>query len=497
METSSLLDRFQNHVRELKTIESVVGLLHWDMQVMMPKGGGSSRSESISYLAQLGHQKLSDPQFSDLLNELSSRTLDPNTAHGVLNYQRAVSRATKVPESLVVELASAESTGFSAWQEARKNDDFESYAPHLERLVSLVRDKAAHIDSESHPYDVLLQEFEPGCSVSALKPLFNRLGSELSALVKATNQGEHPAGISGQFDPIAQAALSADVIKGLGYDLDRGRLDRSSHPFSVGISSGDCRITSRYEPDDLLAGLGATIHETGHALYEQGLPDAGRNFGWGEAASYGMHESQSRFWENFIGRSLPFCRWLAPLVQKHFPAQQLTAEQLFAEANRVEPSLIRVYADEVTYNLHIIVRFELELELMEGNLLVSELPEAWRQASHKFLGVTPENDAEGVLQDVHWSGGAFGYFPTYTLGNLYAASLSVGIVGDIPNLWTQVEAGEFGQVLDWLRRNVHQKGHSADAEDLVKAAVGDRDHVEDLMAHLWYRQGGLYGVQRT
>jgi carboxypeptidase Taq len=280
----------------------------------------------------------------------------------------------------------------------------------------------------------------------------------------------------------------------MGYDFDAGRIDHAEHPFSVGIGRGDVRITTHLDEQNLLAGLTGTIHETGHALYELGLPDEHPGTTVREAASAALHESQARFWENTIGRSRPFARWLGGLLARHFPGRAPSAETLYQAANRVEPGCVRMYADEVTYNLHIIVRFELELALFERRLPVRELPGAWNDKLRDVLGITPPDDAHGVLQDAHWADASFAYFPSYTLGNLYAASLGAAMSESVPDLWAEVERGSFAPVLGWLREHVHRHGHLLEAPAIVRAAVGDRDPVDDLLRHLWARHGELYGV---
>ncbi len=286
----------------------------------------------------------------------------------------------------------------------------------------------------------------------------------------------------------------------LGFDFEGGRLDRAEHPFSSAQGEGDVRITAHLKERDLLGGLGGTIHETGHALYEQGLPFELAGTTVREAASFGLHESQSRFWENFIGRSRPFAGFLARTAQEVLGASCPTAladpERVFRAQNRVARSLIRTQADEVTYNLHIIVRFEIELAIFEGALSLDDVPAAWNEKYAQYLGVTPPDDARGCLQDVHWSGGAFGYFPSYTLGNLYAASLGRTLDATVPTLWEDVGRGEFSAPLSWLREKIHHRGHIVEADEIVRDAVGERDHVEDLLGYLWTRVGGLYGVSR-
>ena len=351
-------------------------------------------------------------------------------------------------------------------------------------------------DGEPSRYDVALNLFDPGTNAADLDNMFARLAGELGHLLGAIEGRPPPAALPGVFPLDAQRAFSRELVARLGYDFDRGRLDESAHPFTISFGVGDVRITTRLKEGDLLGGLGGTVHEAGHALYEQGLPAELAGTGAGGAAGFGMHESQSRFWENFIGRSLPFFRFMAPHLDRHFPGRGVTPEQLFGAANRVERDLIRVTSDEVTYNLHIIARFQVERPLLDGGLEVADARDAWDEAYARVVGVRPPDARDGVLQDVHWCMGAIGYFPSYTVGNLYAASIGATLEAAQPDLWARVEAGEFGEVLGWLRENIHRHARLMEAPELFHEVVGERDPVEDLVAHLWRRQGALYGVER-
>jgi carboxypeptidase Taq len=326
--------------------------------------------------------------------------------------------------------------------------------------------------------------------------MFERLGRELNVLLDAIQAQPHPAGFDAKLDIEGQRRLSDRVLTDLGFDREHGRIDLSEHPFSVGLAIDDVRITTHYHADNFLAALGGTIHECGHGMYEQGLPAHWAGTGLDKAAGMGLHESQSRFWENFIGRSEAFCRYLAPRMQGIWPTLAVTPEALYAAMNRVERSLIRIFADEATYNLHVIARFDLEVRIVEGELQAADLPAAWDDAYRRIVGVVAPSDKQGVLQDVHWSGGAFGYFPSYTIGNLYAASFGAKIEEDLPSIWADVERGSFAGVLAWLRTHVHAKGHFQDAPQLFREVVGKRDPVADLMGHLWSRHGKLYGATR-
>ena len=350
-------------------------------------------------------------------------------------------------------------------------------------------------EDQADAYDVLLAPFDPGSTVAVLDPMFERLSAELQEFLSAIEGIEGPAPLQGTWDVAAQDGMHKHIAASLGFDFDRGRLDDSEHPFTVGIAPGDVRITTHIYPDGLLRGLSGTIHELGHGLYEQGLPAELHGLPCGGAASFGLHESQSRFWENFIGRSRAFCGWLSSRVTDHLN-DDIDPDALYGAANRVQPSLIRIFADEATYNLHIVVRYQLERALFAGDINVSELPGAWSDTYEKVLGVRPKNDAEGVLQDVHWAGSMFAYFPSYTLGNLYAASLGAQLQEELPDLWERVAVGDFAPILGWLREHVHARAHLADAPDILRAKLGQRDHVEDLVAYLWGRHGAIYGVSR-
>ena len=485
-------ESLKGRLTELEALGGVVQLLEWDQQTMMPKGGGSQRGAQLSTLTGIMHDRLADPQVGSWLAALSDET-DPIKAASVRNVQRDHERATRVPTRLVAEIASASNSGFSAWLAAREANDFSVFQSSVERLVELRKEEIACHGPADHPYDHLLDQYDPGSTTAQLQPMFARLKEELAAFIASVSGKEGPATVTGRWDIAGQEALSKSVIDALGFRLDDGRLDPAEHPFTVGMGTGDVRLTTHLYEDDLLGGLTGTIHEAGHGMYEQGLPSAHTGTGVATAAGMGLHESQSRFWENVVGRSLPFFQWLAPMIREQWPDTNISAEQWFGHANRVERSLIRVQADEATYNLHIVIRFELELKLLTGEIQVADLPDAWNDAYANLLGIRPSTPNDGVLQDVHWSNGLFGYFPSYTIGNLYAASFRYQMEEDVPDLWSRIAQGDFTPALQWLREKVHVHGHIQDAPEIFLAAVGDRDPVADLMTHLRSRQGALYG----
>lgn len=485
---------YRERIVELEALHGATAVLNWDQQTHMPPGGAGHRGEQLAALSAVFHERMTAPALGDLLDRLLDSP-DPTRSAAARRVKRRFDRATKVPVDLVKATSKARTEGFGAWMKAREAEDFQPFQAPLEALVGLARETADAIGGATHPYDVLLEEYDPGSTVAELDPMFRRLEAELVPFVRAAGERPGPGDLSGLHVPAAALReINTRVIGALGFRSEDGRLDESQHPFTVGIGPHDVRLTTHLYEEDLLATLGGTIHECGHGLYEQGIPDALMGTGLGEAAGVGLHESQSRFWENVIGRSEAFCRWLVPILRGAHPGLDLTPERLYGACNRVNPSLVRIKADEATYNLHILIRYRLETALLTGDLPVADAPGAWDDAYDRSLGIRPAAPTEGVLQDVHWASGYFGYFPSYTIGNLYAASFRARIEQDLPDLWAQVAAGEFGAVLGWLREKVHQRGALVDAPQVFTDAVGDRDPVADLMAHLRGRHGALCGL---
>ncbi len=469
--------------REIRLLESVADLLGWDQEVVMPEGGADWRAAELELLARLAHDRWTDPAFGELLANAESAiagiAIDAPERANVRELRRLFTRATRLPAALVGEIASVQSLAQHAWARARQNDAFTEFAPWLERLVGLMRAKAECLRDASHdePWDALADEYEPGMRARDLHPLFAELRARVVPLVDEllASPRRPDATLRKSAVPVeAQDRLVRRVAGALGFDLGRGRIDSSTHPFCSGTHPGDVRITTRFLPEDFFDGLGSTMHETGHALYEQGLDPANAGTPLGTAASLGMHESQSRLWENRVGRSLGFWRWCRPLVRELLGATigAHSAEELFAAANRVERSLIRVEADEATYDLHVMVRFEVETAMIRGELSVADLPAAWNAGYRELLGIQVPDDRRGCLQDVHWSCGLFGYFPTYTLGNLYAAQLFAAAENELGGQEESFARGEFAPLLAWLRTNVHRHGSRWPAAELCRRATG-------------------------
>ncbi len=487
-------------IDELDGIAGISSIIGWDEQTYMPPAAAETRGKQSALLSKLLHERSTAPEVGEWLAALSTQDLAEIPRAAVRRARRNYQRSTLLPSRLVGELAIARSEGFNAWVKAKGSNDFATFEAPLQRIIDLNREMASLLlplqGPGAHPYDALLEEYDPGSTVKDLRPMFERLGKELNLLLDAVGGRPHPKGTVPPLDIEGQRKLSDRVLVDLGFDLNAGRMDLAAHPFTTDLGVGDVRLTTRLQVEDFMSTLGSTVHECGHGLYEQGLPKHLAGTGLNRAAGMGIHESQSRLWENFIGRSLPFFRYLQPRMAGIWPSLSLTPTDLYGAANRIERSLIRVAADEATYNLHIIARFELELGIFEGKLDAKDLPEAWDDAYRRIVGVVSPTARDGVLQDVHWSSGLFGYFPSYTIGNLYAASLGATLTTAIPDLWERVEHGDFAPILAWLREKIHSHGFTEDAPKIFAAAVGDRDPVKDLMDHLWSRQGVLYGVSR-
>ena len=481
-------DEFSQQMSELDTLAGIGGLLGWDQQVTMPSGSAGGRAQQSELIGRLYHEGLTSPRLGALIeavDALPELSLEQQAA--VRNMRRTYSRAMRVSTDLASRMAKAGASGVAAWADAKKNKNYRLYAESLQTNLDLALERATAIDPDRHPYDVLLEDYDPGTTVEDLRRMFGALQTGLIPLRQQALTRKDPGAFGEMFEIPTQVALHQDVIRAIGYDTTRGALHEAEHPFSCRVGSGDVRIATHVHERDLLSGLAATMHELGHALYEQGIPNGPGGSAVYAATSTGMHESQSRLWENMIGRSRGFYRWVQPLFAKHFPGRVFDPELIFQSSTRVTSGSIRVFADEISYNLHIILRFEMELALLEKRITVEEVPAEWAKLSEQFLGVRPGDDAEGALQDAHWAGGAFGYFPSYTLGNLYAASLYAVLRECFTDLERRIEEGDFSPILNFLRERVHHHGHLYETPDLMQKVVGDRDYVADLLSYLQER----------
>jgi carboxypeptidase Taq len=494
-------DAYLHLIERLKhrhLIGSVQGLLGWDEQVNLPPESADFRAEQMATVAGLEHAAASDARIGEGLEQLEAGMdqLDADQQIVVREARRDFDRVTKLPAEFVEEKARHSSAAYHAWTKARTDREFAPYAPFIEKHLELAKREADYQGWGDRPYDYAIELHDPGFSAEVIDKLFAELKTGLIPLVRkidaaaAAHSTESP--LRG-FPVAAQREFLEEVTAKLGFDYGRGRIDVSPHPFCEG-SGADVRMTTRFQEDEPLDSLFSSIHETGHGLYEQGLPMADHATALGQHAGMAMHESQSRMWENQVSRSRAFWRHFEPRFRELFGAQLagVSSDQLYREINAVRPTLIRVDSDEVHYNLHIILRFELEKKLFSGELAVNDLPAAWNDSCEELLGCRPQHDGEGVLQDVHWSGGAFGYFPSYCLGNMIAAQNWDAVRHEIPDLEDDFARGEFGRLLDWLRRNIHQQGMRLSALDRVEVVTKAPLSPQPLLGYLAGRYGSLY-----
>ena len=481
MQPDKAYEFLRDHFRETSVFASMGALLHWDQSTMIPAAGHAHRAEQMTALAGLVHGRTTDPAVGQALEDCKALVdckglaADPDQAANLREWARGFERASKIPMDLAKALAKASSQGEVAWQQARPGNDWEAFRPHLEELVRLKRQEAEAVGYEREPYDALLDVFEPGETAAALEPVFEALRDPIAGLLgRIIGSGRLPEPILRRpYAVDAQREFCAHVAGSLGYDFQAGRLDVSAHPFSTTIGPGDSRITTRFNPSDLGDGLFSTVHEAGHAMYEQGLPPEHWGTPRGEAVSLGVHESQSRLWENFVARSKGFWRHFLPQAKERLASlSDVGLSAMHFAANEVRPGLIRVDADEVTYNLHVLLRFELELAMVRGDLAVADLPGAFDDKMLDYLGLTPPDYAQGVMQDVHWAAGIIGYFPTYTLGNVYAAQIWRAAGQALGDLDAMFSRGEFQPLLAWLRRQVHGLGSLHRPRELMELVTG-------------------------
>ena len=500
---STAYAQLTEHFATVKKLAAILATLEWDQQTMLPVKGSEYRAEQIEMLAGMVHQQKTDPRIPDWLEQVEAEcnqngTADPNVTANVKEIRRQFEKNSKLPESLVKELAKCAALGQQVWVEARKNDDFKKFEPCLQQMMELKRQEADAIGFEECRYDALLDDYEPGARTSEVAEVLNRLKQDLVPLVQKISesgkktpteilQREYPTQQQEQFTKYASQAI--------GFDYERGRLDQTHHPFCTELGPNDVRITTRYDERFFNPAFFGTLHEAGHGMYEQGLRADQYGLPTGSYCSLGIHESQSRMWENNVGRSLAFWKFMLPRAQQHFTVlADIGAEQFYEAVNDVRPSLIRVEADEATYNLHIIIRFELEQALLNDELPVADLPETWNQMYQDNLGIEPSSDSKGVLQDIHWSAGLVGYFPTYSLGNLYSCQFFDVAERELGDQRGNFERGHFGELLAWLRTHVHQPGAGMTSRELLQSVTGQGIDHQSLITYLHNKLAPIYGI---
>jgi carboxypeptidase Taq len=486
---------------EIADIRHAADLIEWDLRVYMPAGGAAVHGEMSGTLRRMAHERFISSALGEVLDRARGAVaaLDPwsDEARLVAVTARDYDRARNVPGDFVAEQAHVVSAAQHAWVEARASSNFATFQPHLEKILDLKRRYVAFFPPAEHPYDILLDEFEPGMTTGEVRQVFDVLRPRQVELIRRL--GERPQVetpfFGNSFGEADMWSFAVDVITAFGFDWSRGRQDKSVHPFAIAIGADDVRITTRWVEREPLSLLFGTMHETGHGLYEQGVSRLHHRTSLEGGASLGVHESQSRLWENLVGRSRPFWEHFFPELQARFPSHlgQVSLEHFYKAINRVRPSFIRVEADEATYNLHVMLRVELEIALLEGTIAIRDLPEAWRIRMREYLGLEPPDDAAGVLQDIHWSAGLLGYFATYTLGNIIAVQLWAAVERAHPDRDDQIRRGDFSPLLAWLRHEVHQHGRKYQAQELVQRVTGSRIDPEPYLRYLETKYEDVYG----
>ncbi|MEN8700448.1 carboxypeptidase M32 [Bacillus infantis] len=495
------LKRFEEIDEKITHLTSISSLLGWDQKVMAPKKGRGFFSKSIGTLETEIFKLQVSGELGEVLAILDDKEkaaqLDERMQARIRERKMFYDKSKSIPADMYKEYSILTADANNAWEEAREKNDFLHYLPYLEKIIDYKKQFIKFYGEYEHPYDALLEDFEPGLTVKKLDPLFSSLRkSSVKLLKKIQNSGANlPVEIVKQSFPVGkQKDFNRRILPEIGFDLDAGRLDETVHPFAQPINTRDVRITTRYAEYNVLTALFGTIHEAGHGIYEQQIDPALEGTCLREGASFGIHESQSRFLENMVGRSRQFWSRFYPEFQKTFPEQlaNVTEDQFYQAINAVNPSFIRVEADELTYNLHIMLRYEIEKSLFEGTLSAKELPEAWNKKMEDYLGITPETDTAGVLQDVHWSFGGFGYFPSYSLGNLYAAQILAAIKKQIPDFGEKIAEGDFSTIMQWLKENIHQYGKTFTPDVLIQKVTGEELNAEYLIQYLEDKYGKLY-----
>jgi len=500
---SEKFEELKQRLATISDLHNAEAVLSWDQQTYMPPKGARPRSLQMATLSRLAHEYFISDDIGKLLDAVSDEVnplgYDSDEASLVRVTRRDYDKAKRVPSAFVEELTRTSSIGLEAWTQARKESNFKIFQPHLEKIVELEIQLANYLGYTERLYDALLDQYEPGMTTNEVEAIFNPLRTDVTALVRAIAQKTgkvSDACLRRDYDEQKQWDFGIAVIKQIGFDFQSGRQDKSAHPFTTGFGIGDTRITTRVDKNFLPSMLMGTIHETGHALYDMGYrPELDRS-PLGGGASLGAHESQSRLWENVVGRSRGFWKYWFPRLRQVFPAQlaDQDAESFYRAINTVAPSFIRVEADEVTYSLHIMLRLEIENMLIERKVKVADVPELWNAKMKEYLGITPPNDAQGCLQDIHWSYGSIGYFATYSLGSMFAVQLYESARRDIPTLADQIERGEYSELLSWLRKNLHTHGRKFTLDELAKKITGQPLQSRSYVAYLKKKYGEIYGV---
>ena len=492
-----LYKNYREHLQKVADVKAAVALMQWDQETYLPVKGGEFRARQVATLSELAHKMITSDEFGSLLDSLSSAgELDETEKKNVLLTREDFLKQKKYPPSFVRKMSETVSRSFNAWNQAKKESRFSLFENELAELLALKKEETELLGYSDHPYDALMDEFEKGLTVGFLDGLFTEMLPKLQAIFEKIRQARPPEDgfLFGHFDKKSQWDFGMQVIADLGFDFEAGRQDISSHPFSTSFNKFDVRITTRIDEHDFSSMLFSCIHETGHGLYEQGLPESEYGLPSGEYASLGIHESQSRLWENHVGRSRAFWKYYFPRAQKKFPGafQGITENSFYAAINKVHPSLIRTESDELTYHFHVMIRYEIEKKLISGVLKTGDIPAYWNELYKKWLGLDVPDDRRGCLQDVHWSHGSFGYFPTYSLGSFYAAQFFATVAKADPGIYTKMETGSTAGILMWLRQRVHGSGRIWKSEEICKMATGEALNLQYFLDYLLDKYGKIY-----
>ncbi|RKX26792.1 MAG: carboxypeptidase M32 [Candidatus Zixiibacteriota bacterium] len=496
-------DELTKQCKEISLLGSVTAVLGWEERTYMPRGGADLRAQQLSMLAGMIHERFTDPKIGDLISAVENTDVvkveDSIEAANIRELRHQYDKETKLPKSLVEELAKTTTLAQGKWAEARKQNDFKAFLPLLEKVIDLTIQSAECYGYEGEPYNALLDNYEPGATVEEIAGVFKPLREDLVKLlakIQGTSKKPDVSIIEREYDPELQKVFGEMVAGAQGFDFNNGRLDITTHPFCSGFGPGDTRITTRYNRNRLNDALFGIMHEAGHALYEMGI-QKDKHFGMpvGEATSLGIHESQSRMWENQVGRSKEFWMYFLPQAKRIFreALADVSLDDFYGAVNYVTPSYIRVEADEVTYNLHILLRFELERAILKREIKPADIPGEWNRRFKDYFGIEVDKDSNGCLQDVHWSAGLMGYFPTYALGNLYSAQFFAKAQQDIPDLMEQFQRGDFSQLLGWLRKNIHCHGSRYRARKLGEKVTGQPLSHKPLLDYMTKKFGEIYG----
>ncbi|MHB8636991.1 MAG: carboxypeptidase M32 [Fimbriimonadaceae bacterium] len=492
---ASSIGALKERLYDINALTSAVSIMSWDQQTYMPSGGAAARAEHLGILSRLAHEQFTADETGKLI-DLSAASADGDDRAMLRRVKRDFELATKIPADLVAEKSRLATLAHEEWVHARANNDFKGFSPTLERMFEIARLEANYLGFKDHMYDALLDQYEEGATAADVRAMFETLKGPLSQLVRDIVAASPPddSGLYGDWDTGKQRAFTEMLVKAIGFDMDRGRQDTAPHPFCTGWSVGDIRLTTRFKTY-LGSAIFGSLHEAGHGMYEQGSPVDWDRTPLAGGVSLGLHESQSRLWENIVGRSQAFWSHFLPQLQAAFPAiGGYSIDSFYRAINKVQPSFIRVEADEVTYNLHVLVRFELECDLLTGALKISELPQAWNDKYEAYLGIRPSTDSEGCLQDVHWSGGMIGYFPTYSMGNLLSYQIWNTLKKDIPNVDELMSRGECAPILQWLQKKIYRMGRKVSPKELVLQVTGKPMGSEDYLQGLTSKYRELYAL---